>query len=292
MVRHDGVALVVADASGTRTIPLTKRLAPGPAVGDWVGCLGDEPRVVLARRSLLQRQTGRGDQRRVLAANVDRALLVCGLDRPVKLGRLVREAALVWDAGAEPVVVLAKATLHDAPHEAAAVARAACPGVAVLVTSVREGVGLADLQEVLSDHTCTMIGESGAGKSTLLNAMAGTEVAATGVVRTDGKGRHTTTSRDLHVLPGGGVLIDMPGIRSVGLAVDEEAVGKAFPDIVELAEGCRFRDCAHAPEPGCAVQEAVEAGMLGPARLAAWNELLEEVRAGAAGSTGGSGRRS
>jgi ribosome biogenesis GTPase len=141
--------------------------------------------------------------------------------------------------------------------------------------------GVGAIAEALAGGTTVMVGESGAGKSTLTNALLGAEVASTGAVRsTDAKGRHTTTSRELHVLPRGGVLVDSPGIRSVGVYTDEDTMSDAFEDIDELATQCRFRDCAHGAEPGCAVLGAVADGTLDPARLAAWRGLLESGSAG------------
>lgn len=293
VVRHDGTALALAQPEGISVVPLTKRLRPGPAVGDWVVCRAGEPVAVLARTSLLRRLNASGEDGQVLAANVELVLLVCGLDRPVKAGRLAREATLAWDAGAVPLVVLTKSSLHPDPDEVAEAVRRASPGLEVVVTSASEGLGIAALVGRLHDRTTTMIGESGAGKSTLLNALMGSEAAATGLVRAgDSRGRHTTTSRELYLLPFGGVLIDMPGIRSVGLLVDTEAVAQTFADITDLGDDCRFRDCAHDQEPGCAVLAAVENGTLDAKRLEAWRELLAEARELQDATTDARGRRS
>jgi len=201
-------------------------------------------------------------------------------DRPVKAGRLERFVAIATDAGAEPLVVLTKADLVDDPGAAAAEVRAAVPGVEVVTLATKAGRGVPELVERARDTTVVLVGESGAGKSTLVNALIGDEVAATGDVRaTDAKGRHTTTSRNLHLLPHGGVLIDTPGIRSVGLWTDAETVAVSFTDVEELAERCRFRDCAHGNEPGCAVRAAVEAGDLDQRRLAAWISMCREADA-------------
>ena len=214
----------------------------------------------------------------MLAANVDIVFLVCGLDRVVKPGRIDRGATLARDAGA----------ISDrGAHQGRALPgrggrrgrrRGASPGIEVIITSAREGVGLDALRERARDLTVTMLGESGAGKSSLVNALLGEDVAAIGDVRPgDSKGRHTTTSRDMHVLPTGGVLIDTPGIRGVGLWVEPEAVAETFADIDDLAGACRFTDCGHDTEPGCAVTAAVEAGSVTPARLEAWRALQEEA---------------
>lgn len=292
VVRHDGTALALAQPDGTAVVPLTKRLRPGPAVGDWVVCRAGEPVAVLERTSLLRRLDASGEDGQVLAANVELVLLVCGLDRPVKAGRLAREATLAWDAGAVPLVVLTKSALHPAAGDVAEAVRRASPGLEVVVTSAREGLGIDELVEHLRDRTTTMIGESGGGKSTLLNAVVGSDAAVTGLVRAgDSRGRHTTTSRELYLLPFGGVLIDMPGIRSVGLLVDTEAVAQTFADITDLGDNCRFRDCAHDQEPDCAVLRAVEDETLDPKRLDAWRELSAEARDVHDSTTDARGRR-
>jgi ribosome biogenesis GTPase len=217
-----------------------------------------------------------------LAANVDLVLLVCGLDRPVKTGRIERGTALARDAGATPLVVLTKAALVPDPEAVVAKVKAAVPGLDVLVTSARENVGLDSLRDLAGGRTVTMLGESGAGKSSLVNALMGDDVAAIGDVRRgDAKGRHTTTTRELHVLPSGGVLIDSPGIRAVGLWVEPDAVAETVADIDRLAGQCRFADCRHDTEPGCAVTAAVEAGTITRARLEAWRELEREAEAAA-----------
>jgi ribosome biogenesis GTPase / thiamine phosphate phosphatase len=152
------------------------------------------------------------------------------------------------------------------------------PGTEVVAVSSRTGHGIQALARSLGRHTVVLLGESGAGKSSLLNALAGEEVALTGDVReVDAKGRHTTTRRELHLLPGGGIVVDTPGIRAIGLYADPDAIDAAFPDIEERASDCRFADCTHDHEPGCAVRAAVEAGELAPARLAAYHELHAEA---------------
>jgi ribosome biogenesis GTPase / thiamine phosphate phosphatase len=280
VTRHDGTALHLATTEGVVVVPMVRRLDPAPAVGDWIAIEGDEPVAVLPRASLLRRRDPGRDIDQPLAANVDVVFLVCGLDRVVKPGRIDRGATLARDAGAVPIVVLTKAALTEDPESIAAEVERASPGIEVIITSAREDVGLDALRERARDLTVTMLGESGAGKSSLVNALLGEDVAAIGEVRHgDSKGRHTTTSRDMHVLPTGGVLIDTPGIRGVGLWVEPEAVAETFADIDDLAEACRFGDCSHGSEPGCAVTEAVENGTVTPARLAAWRGLQDEVRA-------------
>lgn len=280
VVRHDGSAVQLATDDGIVVMTLTRRLDPAPTVGDWMAFAGTDPVAVLPRESLLVRAGRDGDQ--ALAANVDLVLLVCGLDRPVKAGRISRGAALARDAGAIPVVVLTKAALEPAAEAIRAEVVATQPGIDVLVTSSKEGIGLDELRALATDQTVTMLGESGAGKSSLVNALMGEDVAATSAVRRgDSKGVHTTTSRELHVLPTGGILIDTPGIRSVGLSAAPEAVTEAFAEIDALATECRFGDCRHDQEPGCAVTAGVASGAIAPERLAAWRTLRSEAEAAA-----------
>jgi len=280
VVRHDGAGLIVARSDGLAAVPLTRRLEPEPVVGDWVALTGDEPIAVLPRQSLLRRRAAMGEREQALAANVDVVFLVCGLDRPVKSGRVQRSATLARDAGAVPVVVLTKAALAPDAERTADEVREATPGLDVLVTSVKEGIGLDALTAAAHDRTVTLLGESGAGKSSIVNALVGADAAAIGTVRAgDSKGRHTTTTRELHPLPLGGVLVDTPGIRAVGLWTDTDAVDAAFPDIDELAPACRFTDCRHDGEPGCAVEAAVGKGTLARDRLDSWKRLQREAEA-------------
>ena len=286
VLRHDGVAVTVRTEAGDRVVPL-RRGVEAPTVGDWLALDGDQIVAVLERASLLRRRSAGGDGTQLLAANVDLVLLVCGLDRRVRAGRIRRGEALAWDAGAVPVLVLAKADLADDAAPTVEALAADHPGLEVLVTSATTGLGLVALAERLAGATAVLLGESGAGKSSLVNALLGTEAARTGEVREgDAKGRHTTTNRQVHVLADGAVLIDTPGIREVGLAGDEDAVDAAFADIDELALSCRFNDCAHEGEPGCAVAAAVAAGELDGERVEAFLALREEAAAAAARRTG------
>ncbi|MTA43610.1 MAG: ribosome small subunit-dependent GTPase A, partial [Actinobacteria bacterium] len=217
-----------------------------------------------------------------LAANIDKVLLVCGLDRPVKDGRIQRGTAISRDAGAEPVVVLTKASrdgdIEVDPQRAADEVRSAHPGIDVIVTSVKEGIGIEEIRSIIGHDTVTLLGESGAGKSSIVNALLGDDVVMIGDVReSDSKGRHTTTTRELHLLPGGGVLIDSPGIRAVGLIADTDGVAETFVDVDEIASTCRFADCQHEGQPGCAVAAALADGTLKPERVEAWRRLDAET---------------
>lgn len=290
IVRHDGATLLAVTPSGLRVLRVATQMDLVPTVGDWVAIPAggdsapitgpniDMVRAVLPRRSLLRRQSADEHAEQALAANVDLVLITCGVDRPVKAGRIQRLAAQAWDSGATPVLVLTKVldpAMVDLPR-----VELEHPGLRVLACAALEGIGLAELRAPLAGRTAVLVGESGAGKSTLANALLGREVATTGAVRAaDAKGRHTTTARELHLLtgPGGGTIIDTPGIRSIGLAAGADAVDSVFPDIEELATDCRFSDCGHGSEPGCAVQAAVDQGSLPADRLHGWRRLRREV---------------
>jgi ribosome biogenesis GTPase len=283
VVQHDGVALLTAFADGVHQVPTPRGLDPLPVVGDWL-VVTTEPEeqvaVVLPRTSLLRRRDPMAEEEQPLVANQDLVVVVCGLDRPVKDGRITRSVALAWDADATPVVVLTKADTMDDGEVAETVAAVeeSTPGVDVVAVSSRTGQGIDGLAAMLADRTSSLLGESGSGKSTLVNALVGEGSALEGAVRSgDKKGRHTTTARTLHLLPGGGVLVDTPGIRAVGLWTDTDSVAATFDDIDELGEGCRFRDCSHDAEPGCAVIAAVEDGTLPAERFESWRQLQREA---------------
>jgi ribosome biogenesis GTPase len=282
IVRHDGSAVLAVPVDGTlEHLHVPPGVEPSPVVGDWVAV--DQSAQVVAvvpRHSLLRRQDPGTGGEQPLVANVDVVFVVCGLDRPVKPGRIERSVTLAWDAGAVPVVVLTKADLVADPEQRAETVRRGGPGIDVVLTSATTGDGLDEVRRRCCDRTVVLLGESGAGKSTMTNALAGGDVAATGLVRGgDSKGRHTTTARHLYPLPSGGVLVDTPGLRAVGLSVDLDAVAATFADIEAAAASCRFNDCRHDREPGCAVIEAVATGELATERWENWTALLREAEA-------------
>ncbi len=289
VVRVDrGIALVqVADRSDP--LPVPTMLAPKAdvfAVGDWIlvplaGLPETGPLTILPRWSAISRLDSDGISRQVLATNLDLIGIVQGLDRPLKPGRLDRALVLAWESGAKPIVILTKSDLCDDPGAAVREVKATAKGIKVLVTHARTGdpEGVAAVHHRLRpDRTLVLIGESGAGKSTLVNALVDSDRQATGAVRDgDAKGRHTTTRRELIAVPGGGVVIDTPGVRSLGLWGGDAGMSTAFADIEALGEQCRFRDCTHAVEPGCAVVAAVKAGTVDAARVARFLELRHEI---------------
>ena len=263
------------------------------AVGDWVAVLVpdnlDAPLIeaVLERTSAITRSDpGKNSDIQVLAANIDTVFIVHPLAEAPNLRRIERELSVAWDSGAVPVVVLTKADLSADLAVARAAVESAALGADVLVTSALTGDGIQPLLEYISDHrTAVLVGPSGAGKSTLINSLLGEQRQATREVRvSDGRGMHTTVTRELiqMQMPGGGVLIDTPGLRAFGLTGSEEGIASVFPEIEQASRSCRFRDCTHNDEPGCAVQAAVESGMLPPERLASYHKLMREAQTAAA----------
>jgi ribosome biogenesis GTPase / thiamine phosphate phosphatase len=256
-----------------------------PCAGDWVvvrawpdGRLTAE--AVLPRRTAVVRRTADKDSTgQVLAANMDAAAAVEPMDPAPDLRRVERLLALAWESGAQPLVLLTKADLVADPVAVAAQVAHAAPGVAVLPVSAERGDGMADLRPyVVPGRTLGLLGPSGAGKSTLVNALAGEGVMATQRIRrVDGKGRHTTAYRALVPIPGGGAVLDTPGIRGVGLLDTAGGLASAFADVVGLAARCRFADCAHGGEPGCAVRTALESGELSWRRYESWGKLQREI---------------
>jgi ribosome biogenesis GTPase len=257
-----------------------------PVTGDWVVVAAPprEPRgtiqAVLPRRTVLSRQAaGEATCEQALAANVDTVFLVCGLDRDFNPRRIERAMVLARASGADAVVVLNKADLCDDLERPLAAAGAAAPGVPVHAVSSTEGVGLEALSPYLGQgRTVVLLGSSGAGKSTLTNGLAIRDVQQTGHVHAaDGRGRHTTTRRELIPLPTGAWALDTPGIRELQLWGGEDAAEAAFEDVAALAAACRFADCSHLAEPACAVREAVAEGRLAEERLAGFLKLAREL---------------
>ena len=256
-----------------------------PAVGDWVCTTpptSPDPVSIVhrfERTTVLTRQaSGRRTEPQVLAANVDRVFVVCGLDGDFNVRRLERYLAVIAESGATPTIVLSKADQCDTPQAHIAEAAEVSGGADLLLTSAPRGQGLAELLELLRPgETAAFVGSSGAGKSTLINALLGSEVQRTRAVRErDGRGQHATTHRELFVLPGGALLVDTPGLRELGIWSDLDTPA-GFDDIDALATECRFRDCTHGDEPGCAVQAAIQNGALDPGRLESLRKLSQEL---------------
>lgn len=279
----------VATATGTVRATSPPDWASPPVTGDWLAlddAEPDEPRIVavLPRTTSLVRRDPSERTAQVLAANIDRVLLTFGADRPVRAGRVERSLVLVWDSGAEPVLVLTKADLVSDPAPLLADLHRLGAGASVVATSAKTGTGLDVVDDLVPPGwTVALVGESGAGKSTLVNRLVGSDAQQTAEVRAgDAKGRHTTVTRDLIPLPNGGILVDTPGIRSLGLPATGEGLAATFADIEGLATDCRFRDCRHDQEPGCAVVTAAQDGALDSDRLARYRELCSELAAASA----------
>lgn len=261
-----------------------------PCVGDWVLLksqpTADDPAAidrVLERRTLFTRgAAGRSGGAQAVAANIDLVFAVCGLDADFNLHRIERFVARIWASGAQPFVVLNKADVTDTASACAAEVARRCPGVVVLTTSVRLREGIETLAACIgAGQTAAFVGSSGVGKSSLTNALVGTDRMPTGAVRVhDGRGCHVTTHRQLVALPQGGLLIDTPGMREMQL-IDDAGIDAVFEDIASLARHCRFRDCRHDGEPGCAVMEAIRTGQLAEERLDHYRKLNREAEANA-----------
>jgi ribosome biogenesis GTPase len=285
-------ALRVIWAGGELWAELSGRLrytAAGPAdlpgVGDWVA-VAPRPaegratvhHLLPRRTALLRKAPERPAEAQLLVANVDSVLVVVSANRNFRRTRIERMLALVGQGGAEPILVLSKSDLARDLDALVREARAAAADAPVLAVSALTGDGVDGLLPHLGPgRSAALLGSSGVGKSTLLNRLLGEEVAATRAIRDDDKGRHTTTGRVLFPLPTGGVLVDTPGLREVGLWEDESGVDAAFPEVEALLDACRFNDCGHGNEPGCAVRAALEDGSLDPERWASYGKLKREV---------------
>jgi ribosome biogenesis GTPase len=278
LARVDRSAYDVLTAQG----PLRLPALPPPCdatVGDWLAVTDDAVLTVLPRTSLLVRGAASGESRtQPLAANVDVVLVCASLSGPLPVRRVERLLLLAWESGATPVVVLTKADLHPDPDSAVRDLAPHAPGVDVLTVRAADGDVAALAPYSTPGTTLVLLGASGTGKSTVVNALAGGAVMDVGAVRAvDDKGRHTTTHRELVVLPSGAVVIDTPGLRGVAVAGSEEGMSRAFSDVDDLAAACRFADCAHVGEPGCAVQASIDAGDLSADRIASWHKLQREL---------------
>jgi ribosome biogenesis GTPase / thiamine phosphate phosphatase len=301
VIAAEGGILRLITAAGERRGTVAGRLRQSPetggalpVVGDWViihAPEGGDARIeaVLPRRTKLSRKVaGRRTREQVVAANVDLVFAVMGMDGDFSLRRLERLLTTIRESGATAAVLLNKSDVSERAGALAAEARQAAGEVPVLALSCRLQEGLDAVRDLLPPRrTAALLGSSGVGKSTLINRLLGGEVQVTRPVHgSDDRGRHTTTHRELFRLPGGGLLIDNPGIREIQLWAGEESLDRAFDDLDALAPRCRFRDCSHDTEPGCAVLEAVRTGELDAARLRSYHALRAELRALAARRSG------
>lgn len=257
-----------------------------PVTGDWVALAlraaehAGTIHHLLPRSSVfIRRASGPGGGSQVVAANVDLVLLVASLNADLNLRRLERYLATAWESGAQPVIVLTKADACEDAGALIAEVEAIAFGAPVHAVSALTGEGIGQVAAMLAPgRTAVLLGSSGVGKSTLVNALAGAELMATGGIREDdARGRHTTTHRELVLLPSGALILDTPGMRELGLWKADDGLAATFGDIEALAAGCRFRDCSHRAEPGCAVRSALETGELDEARWRSYGKLQREL---------------
>lgn len=282
--------VIVACADGEYSVALDNTLLHTdsinrPSTGDWTAVRVDasglpvEVRAVVPRRTAFIRgAAGTKAAPQVVAANIDHALIVSALPDDLNERRLERYVALAWESGAMPAVVLTKCDLVDDVGEYVARVRGVAPGVDVIAVSATSDEGILELRARMAPHTTiALLGSSGVGKSTLVNRLAGTTLMRTADVDGDGRGRHTTTHRELVRLPGGLLVIDTPGMRELQLWSANAGLEQVFDDILQLSQSCRFADCGHDVEPGCAVTDAAANGQLPRERLASWRKLMREA---------------
>ncbi|MHC4250327.1 MAG: ribosome small subunit-dependent GTPase A [Planctomycetota bacterium] len=290
---HRGVYVVFTEA-GERLAEVSGRFRHTartrrdfPAVGDWVvvGRTDASSRAIIhavlpRRTEFVRGSAGTRSDGQVVAANVDTVFLVSGLDHDFNPRRIERYLTLAYESGADPVIVLNKADLHDEPERARMQTESVAYGVPILLVSATNRSGLDALRDSLAPGTTgALLGSSGVGKSTIINALLGREVLRTAAVREDdSRGRHTTTHRELIPLPGGAVLIDTPGMRELRLVGDDASLARSFDELADLARDCRFTDCSHTGEPGCAVQAALADGSLDMKRYESYLRQRKEIR--------------
>jgi ribosome biogenesis GTPase / thiamine phosphate phosphatase len=258
-----------------------------PVTGDWVLMTDTVISRVLVRKNTLSRgasgahnkQDAQPQKEQVIAANLDTVCIVTGLDQDFNLRRIERYLTLVYNCGLNPVIVLTKADLHPNPEHFVSEVETIAPGVPIHLVSALDNAGLAALEPYLSfGRTATMVGSSGSGKSTLINRLYGNPIQLTGAISTHvGKGKHTTTSRDLIMMPQGGMVIDNPGIREIAFWGIDNGIEAAFPEIERFGPGCRFADCSHTREPGCRVLEAVDEGEISRERFENYRKMKREL---------------